>query len=163
MADGDTVTVVDNVNEQHRIRLSGIDAPEKRQSFGERSKQNLSDLVYGRNVLVVWQKHDRYGRIVGRVLARECERSGCRYVDAGLEQIRVGLAWHYRQYEKEQAADERALYASAERDARTRHEGLWRDVDPTAPWEFRHPSDSPARDRRGAASLSFPRQNQGAF
>ena len=67
VADGDTVTVLDADKVQHKIRLAGIDAPEKSQPFGNRSKQNLSDLVFGKYVRVDWDKRDRYGRIVGKV------------------------------------------------------------------------------------------------
>lgn len=140
VSDGDTITLIDRAHDIHKIRLAGIDAPEKRQAFGERAKQNLSDLVYGKTVLVVWDKRDRYGRIVGRVLAPECDRNACRYaVDAGLEQLRAGLAWHYKQYEKEQRADERARYSSSEQEARARREGLWREPDALPPWQFRQP------------------------
>lgn len=140
VSDGDTVTVLDEANMQHKVRLSGIDAPEKRQAYGERAKQHLSDLVYGRSVLVVWDKRDRYGRIVGRVLAPECDRTACRYaVDAGLEQLKAGLAWHYKQYQREQSFDERTLYSDTERSARERHAGLWQDATPLAPWDYRHP------------------------
>jgi endonuclease YncB( thermonuclease family) len=152
VADGDTVTVLDGANEQHRIRLAGIDAPEKRQPYGEHAKQHLSNLVYGKNVLVVWDKRDRYGRIVGRVLAPECDRSSCRYaIDAGLEQLKAGLAWHYKQYEKEQPVDERVRYSTSERDARARREGLWRDNDALPPWQFRHPTSSSAQTDRIAS------------
>jgi endonuclease YncB( thermonuclease family) len=141
VADGDTVTVLDAEREPHRIRIAGIDAPEKRQAYGERAKQHLSDLVYGKTVLVVWDKRDRYGRIIGRVLAPECDRTSCSYsVDAGLEQLKAGLAWHYKQYEKDQRADERARYSASEREARARREGLWREPDALPPWQFRHPS-----------------------
>lgn len=141
VSDGDTVTVLDASHQQHKIRLSGIDAPEKRQAYGERSKQHLSDLVFGKSVLVVWDKRDRYGRIVGRVLAPECDRTACRYsIDAGLEQLKAGLAWHYKQYEKEQSVDDRARYSSSEQEARARREGLWKETDAVPPWQFRQQS-----------------------
>ena len=140
VSDGDTVTVLDTASQQHRIRLAGIDAPEKRQAYGERAKQHLSDLVYGKTILVVWDKRDRYGRIVGRVLAPECDGAACRYsVDAGLEQLKAGYAWHYKQYEREQALEERVRYSATEQEARSRREGLWRDPDAVPPWQFRHP------------------------
>ena len=67
--------------------------------------------------------------------------AGYGYVlDAGLEQIKAGLAWHYKQYQKDQAPDERLQYAVSERDARARGEGLWKDPDPVPPWEFRSAS-----------------------
>ncbi|MGH8658498.1 MAG: thermonuclease family protein [Gammaproteobacteria bacterium] len=93
VADGDTVTVLGQKHEQHKVRLSGIDAPEKSQPFGSRAKQSLSDLAYGRCVSVEWRKRDRYRRIVGMVF------EGGR--DINLEQVRRGLAWHYKQYQSE--------------------------------------------------------------
>jgi endonuclease YncB( thermonuclease family) len=98
VADGDTLTVLDSQRNQHKIRLAGIDAPEKRQDFGLRSKQSLSDLVYRREVTVETNKTDRYGREVGKVLLNGR--------DVNLEQIRRGLAWHYVAYAREQAVDD---------------------------------------------------------
>src|SRR5512143_686188 len=69
VADGDTITVLDSSHARHKVRLEGIDAPERHQAFGGRSKEHLAALVAGRNVTVIWHKHDRYGRILGRVLA----------------------------------------------------------------------------------------------
>src|SRR4030095_6260711 len=66
--DGDTITVLDSSNANHRIRLLGIDAPENGQSFGSRSGENLSEAIFNRVVTIEWSKHDRYGRIVGKVL-----------------------------------------------------------------------------------------------
>ncbi len=152
IADGDTVTVLEESDQQHKVRLAGIDAPERRQAYGDRAKQHLSSLVYGKAVVVVWDKRDRYGRIVGRVLARDCSGLTCRYsVDAGLEQIKAGLAWHYKQYAKEQPLAERLEYAALEQLARTRREGLWHDADPIPPWEYRHHPGPSAR----AALLSL--------
>ena len=68
ISDGDTLTVLDANNRQHKIRLDGIDAPESSQDFGSRAKQSLSDLVFGKTVTVTSAKRDRYGRIVGQVL-----------------------------------------------------------------------------------------------
>ena len=86
---------------------------------------------------MVWNKKDRYSRIVGRVFAAECE-TACPYtIDVGLELIRAGLAWHYTQYSREQPPLQRAQYAAFERRARERREGLWREAHPVAPWEFR--------------------------
>ena len=137
IADGDTVTVLDSTFQQHRIRLSGIDAPERRQPYGERAKQHLVALLADKPVRVSWDKRDRYGRLVGRVFSRTCDRARCHYEDAGLEQIKAGLAWHYTHYAREQAASERALYAAMERQARERRAGLWREPKPVPPWDFR--------------------------
>jgi endonuclease YncB( thermonuclease family) len=144
VADGDTVTLLDASRQQHRIRLSGIDAPERRQAYGERSKQHLAAIVFQKRARVVWDKRDRYGRIVGRVFAAECERGDCPYsVDAGVEQIRAGLAWHYKQYQRDQTPLERARYAALEEEARARGEGLWKDSQPVAPWNFRRHAATP--------------------
>ena len=139
VGDGDTLTLLDASRAQHKIRLAGIDAPERRQSYGQRAKQHLSALISGRWVLVEWAKRDRYGRIVGRVLSAECPRPDCPYtVDVGLEQMKAGLAWHYKHYQQEQAPHDRAHYAAVEQLARARSAGLWRELDPVPPWEFRN-------------------------
>lgn len=130
VADGDTVTVLDAANQQHKIRLSGIDAPEKNQPWGQDSKQSMSDQVYGRQVTVETGKRDRYGREVGKILVDGH--------DANLEQLRRGLAWHYKKYEREQPADDRATYTATEIEARGAQRGLWADSSPVPPWEWRH-------------------------
>jgi endonuclease YncB( thermonuclease family) len=136
VADGDTLTLLDSSHERHRVRLSAIDAPEKRQAYGERAKQHLASLVYAKEVRVVWEKRDRYARIVGRVFAAEC--AACPYtIDVGLEQIKAGLAWHYKQYAREQPSRDRDRYAELERNAREGHVGLWSAPSPVAPWDFR--------------------------
>jgi endonuclease YncB( thermonuclease family) len=130
LADGDTIAVLDDTNTQHKIRLSGIDAPEKRQAFGNVSKQRLAEQVAGRPVAVEWAKVDRYGRKVGKVLLDG--------LDCNLAQIRRGLAWHYKQYQREQSPTDQQNYAEAEIEARAAKQGLWRDDDPMPPWGFRH-------------------------
>ncbi len=130
VADGDTITVLDSSNTQHKIRLSGIDAPEKKQPFGQRSKESLSDLVFDKAVTVETNKRDKYLREVGKVLVDG--------VDANLEQIKRGMAWHYKAYEHEQSADDRKVYAEAENEARAAGLGLWSDSVPMPPWELRH-------------------------
>ena len=130
IADGDTVTVLDSNRQQHKIRLAGIDAPEKGQPFGDRSKQSLAAIAFNKNVTVEWNKQDRYGRTVGKVMING--------KDANLEQVKAGMAWWYRDYAKEQSPPDRGLYEQAEQQARTQHIGLWRDANPMPPWEFRH-------------------------
>jgi endonuclease YncB( thermonuclease family) len=129
VADGDTLTVLTAERQQHRVRLTGIEAPEKRQGFGQVSKQHLSALAYDKTVSVVFHKRDRYQRILGKVLVNG--------VDAGLEQIRSGLAWHYNKYEREQSPEDRVAYARVEEKARAERRGLWRDPKPVPPWNFR--------------------------
>lgn len=143
VADGDTVTVFDADRTQHKIRVAGIDAPEKNQAFGQRSKASMSDLVFGKDVVVMSSKRDRYGRLVGKVLVADpsCAASTCpKTLDAGLAQITTGMAWWYRQYAQEQSAEDAGAYEFAEQEARGRHAGLWRDADPIAPWDWRRAS-----------------------
>src|SRR5438874_2873964 len=68
IADGDTITVLDSTNTQHRIRLKGIDAPESHQAFGTQSKKNLSQMIFDQDVSVIYEKTDQYGRLVGKIL-----------------------------------------------------------------------------------------------
>ncbi len=138
VADGDTVTVLDANRQQHKIRLQGIDAPEKAQPFGEKSKQNLSRLVFGKDVLVEWEKRDRYKRIVGKVWVQPASCPTCPMtLDAGHAQITVGLAWWFRKYAREQSPQDRGAYEFSEQEARARRVGLWSNPDPMPPWEWR--------------------------
>ena len=130
VSDGDTITVLDVAKVQHKIRLVGIDAPEKAQAFGQRSKENLSNLVFAKQVIVESDKVDKYGRSVGKVMVEG--------KDANLEQIRSGFAWHYKEYQKEQSAADRMAYADAETSARAKKAGLWIEPNPMPPWEWRH-------------------------
>lgn len=129
MLDGDTVTLLDRDKAQHRIRLAGIDAPEKSQAFGQASKQSLSDLVFAQDVTVETGKTDKYGRQVGKIIVAG--------VDANLEQVKRGLAWHYKAYAREQSQADRVAYAVAEDAAKASKVGLWRDAEPMPPWSFR--------------------------
>jgi endonuclease YncB( thermonuclease family) len=140
VSDGDTITVLDSGKQQHKIRVAGIDAPEKDQPFGQRSKENLARLVFGKEVDVQWVKYDRYQRIVGKVMVAEpnCQRADCnKTLDAGLGQVTAGFAWWYRKYAKEQSSEDARSYETAEQEARTRSVGLWRDADPVPPWDWR--------------------------
>lgn len=130
VADGDTITVLDGDKVQHKIRLTGIDAPEKKQPFGNRSKESLSELAYDKTVTVETDKRDKYGRQVGKVLVNG--------QDVNLVQVERGMAWFYRQYQREQSPNDRRLYEAAEDSAKADKRGLWRDADPLPPWEFRH-------------------------
>lgn len=125
IADGDTLTVLDADKVQHKIRLAEIDAPEKAQPFGNRSKQALNGLVHGKVVRVVEHGHDKYKRTIGRVYQGD--------VDVSAEQVKQGLAWVYRKY----APKDSPLYA-IEDEARAARRGLWFDAEPTPPWDWRH-------------------------
>ena len=132
VADGDTITVLDAQNTQHKIRLQGIDAPEKAQPFGNKSKQSLHEMVHGKQVLVDYQKKDKYGRVVGKVLLNS--------VDVCLEQVKRGMAWHYKQFANEQSKTDQEGYAQAELKAQAQSIGLWKEKSPTPPWVFRKPT-----------------------
>lgn len=129
VADGDTVTVLDAGNVQHKIRMLGIDAPEKRQAFGQKAKENLSDLVFGKTVTVRVVKIDKYGREVAKI-SLDGE-------DINLRQVKDGFAWHYKDYQREQSASDRQIYAEAEDSARLARSGLWFDENPQKPQDFR--------------------------
>ncbi len=129
ITDGDSITVLDNTNIQHRIRLQGIDAPERKQPFGNASRKHLASLVAGKEVIVKWAKRDRYRRIVGFVIVDGH--------DVNLVQVKAGMAWFYRYYQKELSRENRKLYAQAEDEARANKRGLWQDKNPMPPWEHR--------------------------
>jgi endonuclease YncB( thermonuclease family) len=129
VADGDTLTLLDAARRQHRIRLDGIDAPERTQAYGRRARESLAALAHGRSATADCDKIDRYGRAVCRVTVDG--------VDVGLEQVRRGLAWHYVRYAHEQSVIARAVYARAEAQAKQERSGLWAAPDHTAPWDYR--------------------------
>lgn len=129
VADGDTITVLDADNKQIKVRLAGVDAPEKKQAFGARSKLHLSEQVYKRIVTLECGKQDRYRRHVCIVL-----RDGR---DMNLLQVKVGLAWWYRKYSTEQSFGDRQAYEASESKARAARVGLWVDANPVPPWDFR--------------------------
>jgi endonuclease YncB( thermonuclease family) len=133
IADGDTLTVLDKTNAQHKIRLAGIDAPEKGQAFGTRARNALAAKVFRQGVRVEVTDTDRYGREVGRVFC-----SG-RFINA--EMVLGGFAWRYPQWDKT------GEFATAEADARRNRRGLWADSNPVPPWEFR-------RAKRGGANVA---------
>lgn len=124
IADGDTLTILDSSNTQHKIRLAAIDAPEKAQAFGEKGKQVLSDLCYGKQAIVEVVDTDRYNRSVGVV--------NCAGIKANESMIRSGHAWVYRKY-----AEGFGYLYPLEEAARAATLGLWSDHDPMPPWEWR--------------------------
>lgn len=122
VTDGDTIKVLLN-KETITIRLEGIDAPESKQSFGNKSKQALSDIVFGMEVTIRKTGDDRYGRTLGVVIVGD--------VDANAKMVEDGWAWHFEKYN-----DEERL-AKLETEAREAKRGLWADTNPLAPWEYR--------------------------
>jgi endonuclease YncB( thermonuclease family) len=129
VADGDTITVLDQHMNTYKIRLQGIDAPEKKQAFGEKSKQSLNDLVNGKQVHIEYDKEDKYGRMVGKVTLGD--------LDVCLQQLVLGMAWHYKKYQNEQPATDRAVYSDTEMKSKSLRLGLWADETPMPPWAFR--------------------------
>jgi len=125
VADGDTLTLLTPDKRQVRIRLAEIDTPEKRQPYGTRAKQSLSDLCFGKPARVDVKTTDRYGRTVGRVY--------CAGIDANAEQVRRGAAWVYRKYTRDPK-----LY-QLEAEARRERRGLWAlsETQRVPPWEWR--------------------------
>lgn len=120
--DGDTIDVL--VDQRPvRVRLAQIDAPEKRQAFGTRSRQVLAGLVFKKTARVTEDGHDRYGRVVGTVFVAD--------VDVNAQMVREGMAWVYRQYAKN-----KMLY-ELETQAKELRVGLWVDPDPMPPWKYR--------------------------
>ena len=134
VADGDTITVLDSTNEQHKVRLAGIDAPEKAQRFGGGARDNLSAMIAGKIVTVEFVKFDRHQWMVGKVIANG--RDIC------LEQVKAGMAWHYKKYEREQTRADRSAYAQAEEQARLARKGLWQDPSPVPPWQWRRAKEA---------------------
>jgi len=129
VADGDTVTVLDAQQRRHRVRLLGIDAPERAQAWGAESGAYLQAQVLQQEVQVVFAKTDQHGRLVGTLRLQG--------QDVNLKLLRAGLAWHPKRYASDQWLLERWRYARAERQAQREQRGLWADPAPTPPWEFR--------------------------
>lgn len=127
--DGDTVTLLDEHQTLHKIRLAGIDAPESAMPYGHQATMYLVALVFGKAVEAVTYKQDRYGRTVATLML------GAQ--DINLAMLQAGLAWHYKHYAKEQPAVQAMAYAQAEELARSKNLALWQDRDPNAPWDWR--------------------------
>lgn len=123
VADGDTVSLLDASKKQRRIRLEGIDAPERSQAFGTKSRQALGDVVQGQEVLVTYEKTDQYDRILGHIYL------GDRWLN--YDQLASGMAWHYRHFSGD------AYLAQSQKTAEAQKAGLWRDVSPVPPWRYR--------------------------
>lgn len=122
IADGDTLTVLEQ-NKPVKIRLANIDAPEKYQAFGARSRQALADMCFRKDATYQAQTIDRYGRIIAVVT--------CDGVEANRAQVEHGMAWVYERYNKDKSLP------ALQGEARMAKRGLWADADPVPPWEFR--------------------------
>jgi micrococcal nuclease len=124
VSDGDTFTALNRDDLQIRFRIYGIDAPERKQAFSSVSTDKLKEMIHGKKVTVTVHSRDGWGRYIVTVKAKKIK-------DISAEMLRLGLAWHYKEY------DDTPLYAELEALARERHQGLWLDPDPVAPWDFR--------------------------
>lgn len=123
ITDGDTLTAR-CPERQIKVRLAEIDAPEKKQPWGERSRQSLAELCFQKKAKIQPVSRDRYGRTVAKV--------ACDDLDANAEQVKRGMAWVYDKYAKDDK-----LYEQQE-EARKNRQGLWADMRPVPPWEWRH-------------------------
>ena len=136
ITDGDTVYVLAPGNLTYAVRLAGIDAPERDQTFGAHSTQHLSELISGKTVTLDCEAERSYGRLICKIVLPNGE-------DACLDQVKAGMAWHYKQYEDEQSPRDPQAYAAAECAAMKSKIGLWSDPHPVQPQDFRHATNSP--------------------
>ena len=151
ISDGDTITVLHN-GKGVKIRLYGIDTPEKRQAFGKKAKQFTSDMVFGNTVNVAPKDVDRYGRIVGLV-----------YIDdSSLNQalVKNGYAWVYRKYCKETFCKD---WLNLESTAKGEKIGLWAEPTPIPPWKYRHNKKSESSNKREPAIKKPSRTKSGVY
>ena len=136
IVDGDTIQVIDSNGIKFKIRLLGIDTPETKQRFGYESSLSLKKIIDGKAVIIISKTEKnkpytlgRYKRIIGKIILNG--------KDINLEMVQKGMAWHYKKYIKSQNVEDRQSYNNAEQDARLNKIGLWSDVNPVAPWEWR--------------------------
>lgn len=140
VSDGDTVTLLTTDKRQLKVRLVGIDTPEKKQAYGSKARDHLASHVFSQTVEVDIRKKDQYGRDLGVIYFGGN--------DINQLMIRDGYAWFYKHYAKEQPKEEAIRYAESEREARSQGKGLWADPHPVPPWEFRKEAKQQARDAK---------------
>jgi endonuclease YncB( thermonuclease family) len=128
IADGDSLTLLVG-HQQYTIRIAAIDAPERNQAWGDRSKTNLSRLTLNQAAVADCSRLDQWGHHVCKLTVNN--------VDIGLEQINGGMAWWLRKDANKQTAEDQTAYGSAELMAKLKRLGLWRDTNPVPPWIFR--------------------------
>jgi endonuclease YncB( thermonuclease family) len=154
ITDGDTVDVIASDGASCAVRLAGIDAPEHDQAFGTQSTQHLASMISGKSVNLDCENERSYGRLICKILLLDGE-------DVDLDQVKAGMAWHYKQYEDEQSPADRVSYAAAECAAMKAKIGLWSDPHPVQPQDFRHGTQSPLLlDANGCRTSSEPVSGQ---
>lgn len=144
VADGDTITVLDRNNKQTKIRLYGIDTPEKKQAYGQRAKSFTESLVAGKEVKVKTYDKDRYGRTIGVVTVD--------WINVNEALIEHGYAWQYGQYCKESFCNK---WSRLESEARSAKKGLWQDPNPVAPWDWRRGKRVSSKSQKQTVATSY--------
>ena len=136
VVDGDTIHVVNKAGKKFKVRLTGIDAPEKNQPYGLASTYKLNEILINKWVLLISKPNngnlysiDRYNRILAKVIYDGR--------DINLLQVSRGYAWHFKRYQKQQSSLDRESYSRAEIDAKKNELGLWGEKNPIAPWKWR--------------------------
>jgi endonuclease YncB( thermonuclease family) len=136
VVDGDTVHVIDKAGKKFKVRLTGIDAPEKNQPYGLASTYKLTEILINKLVLLKSKPNngkpytiDRYKRVLAKIILDGR--------DINLSQVLRGYAWHFKRYQKQQSPSDRELYSEAEIDAKKNELGLWGEKNPIAPWKWR--------------------------
>ncbi len=124
VTDGDTVKLLTADFTEIKVRLEGIDCPEKNQAFGQKAKQYASDLCFGKQVTLQKTGVDRYGRTLGYIILPDGR-------NLNKEMLKGGYAWHYKKYNQSKE------FADLEEQATKAKRGLWADPNPIAPWDFR--------------------------
>jgi endonuclease YncB( thermonuclease family) len=145
VSDGDTVTLLDADLHNHKVRLAGIDAPERSQAFGQISHKVLGSALERRPVTAECQQQDRSGRSLCTLWLDGA--------DLGLALVRAGLAWHYPEYIRDQTPRDAARYARAETEARLAGRGLWSQRKPMPPWDWRRSQARAGAVPQGAVRL----------
>ncbi len=136
VVDGDTVHVIDKAGKKFKVRLTGIDAPEKNQPYGLAATYKLTEILINKLVLLKSKPNngkpytiDRYKRVLAKIILDGR--------DINLLQVLRGYAWHFKRYQKQQSPSDRELYSEAEIDAKKNELGLWEEKNPIAPWKWR--------------------------
>jgi endonuclease YncB( thermonuclease family) len=121
--DGDTITVLSELDKQYKVRLAEIDAPEKTQPYGKNAKEELSNKIFQKKIKILWKEKDQYDRVIGQLYI------GSRYINQ--EMVEEGWAWNYEKYSSNNEI------AKSQENAKTYKKGLWQSPNPIPPWKWR--------------------------